>query len=154
MVGFESDQTQIGKSFSFNSMFNIGMFDNTTKGIFALLNDECTLPKSSSEKFTYNVCKTWIGHKSFSAPNCSARNRSQQATESFKIRHFSGDVLYSTVCNWNYLSLSCPLSKLFLILDWFRRKKSWQNYRISREVGSRQCWNAWRSKWRKRKHNF
>lgn len=74
------------------------MFDDTSKGIFALLNDECSLPKSSSERFTHNVCKTWIGHKSFSA-NCIAQNRSHKSTDSFKISHFSGDVLYSTVCN-------------------------------------------------------
>lgn len=72
----------------------LDVFDNKTKGIFTLLNDECAFP--STENFANRLKNAWIDDKT---PPISWDIRGRKSKENvFLIRHFTNEVAYSTVC--------------------------------------------------------
>lgn len=73
----------------------LDLFHDKTKGLFTLLNDECTLQKPSIGNFESNLKNAW--EKNMIAP-ISWDIRGQKTTGNiFLIRHFTNDVIYSTV---------------------------------------------------------
>lgn len=74
--------------------FKLEIFDHTSGGILALLNDECLLPNSSTERFVEKLRNFWNEHRTFV---WSKQSSVRPPTYHFTIRHFSGDVTYSTV---------------------------------------------------------
>lgn len=72
----------------------LDVYDNKTKGIFTILNDECAF--SSIENFANKLKNAWLRDKT--SP-ISWDTQSQKSKESvFMIRHFANDVTYTTVC--------------------------------------------------------
>lgn len=72
----------------------LDVFDNKTKGIFTILNDECAFP--SIENFANKLKNAWIKDKTSPISwNICCQKTNQN---DFLIRHFVNDVTYSTVC--------------------------------------------------------
>lgn len=71
-------------------MFSISdLFHNKPKGLFTLLNDECALQRPSMKNFDCNLRNAW--KNDMAAPI-------SWTSDAFAIRHFTNDVIYSTVC--------------------------------------------------------
>lgn len=72
----------------------LDVFDNKIKGIFTLLNDECAF--RSDKSFGNQLKNAW---KKDETSLISWDIRGQKSKENlFLIRHFTNDVIYSTVC--------------------------------------------------------
>lgn len=84
-------------------------FHNKTKGIFTLLNDECTLKTPSIDNFTNSLKNAWREEKS--SPISWNVLGQKSKDNPFLIRHFTNDVVYSTVCNFFYRFVSCGLTQ-------------------------------------------
>lgn len=65
-------------------------------GLFTLLNDQCTIQNPSIEDFTNNLKKAW--QKDKTGPISWKSNGRMSKENIFIIRHFTSDVIYSTVC--------------------------------------------------------
>lgn len=61
-----------------------------------MLNDECMLKKSSVENFSNNLTNAWKTQKS--GPISWNFRAQKENNNIFIIRHFTNDVIYSTVC--------------------------------------------------------
>lgn len=72
------------------------LFDNKAKGVFTLLNDECSLQRPSSDNFENNLKKAW--HEDKIAPIKFRIPGNKSETNIFLVQHFTNDVIYSTVC--------------------------------------------------------
>lgn len=72
-------------------------------GIFALLDDECKVPEPNVENFTYKLRTIWNEDMNVKNPKSCVIDWhvdwSRTSKNSFIIRHFSGDVKYSTMRN-------------------------------------------------------
>lgn len=66
------------------------LIEHKIHGIFAMLDDECKLPKASDEKFAARMYKELASHGRFSA--AAAQKRSSK----FSINHYAGSVEYTT----------------------------------------------------------
>lgn len=67
--------------------FSTDFFDNSSKGLFAILDYECVMHSRSVTSFTQKVVNSW-----------SRKLVNRAATQSeFIISHFAGDVEYATV---------------------------------------------------------
>ena len=67
----------------------LDLIEHRQHGIFALLNDECKLPKASDTKLASRMYAALKDHDRFSASN------TQQRDGTFQIRHYAGPVVYS-----------------------------------------------------------
>lgn len=76
--------------FEFPSLI-LDVFHDKTKGIFPLLNDECTLKTPSTIFFSNSLKNGW---SSFRKPSPISWETKENV---FSIRHFTNDVKYSTV---------------------------------------------------------
>lgn len=76
------------------------VFDNKTKGLFTLLNDECTLQRPSTENFANNLNKAWQNDRL--APIKFRIHGHKSNLNIFLIQHFTNDVIYATVCQQTF----------------------------------------------------
>lgn len=78
--------------------FFLELFDHKLKGIFPILNDECKVREPNVENFTLKLRSSPHNPKLDEA-NSSLRaiNWPRNSKNAFIIRHFAGNVLYSTV---------------------------------------------------------
>ena len=67
----------------------LDLIEHRQNGIFALLNDECKLPKANDQKLASRMYVALKDHDRFSASN------KQQRDGTFEIRHYAGSVIYS-----------------------------------------------------------
>lgn len=98
----------------FGFSYNIDICHNKTRGLFTLLNDECVLQKPSIENFANNLKNAW--QKDAGAPISWNINGKKSPGNVFLIRHFTNDVIYSTVCHWMLLTLLC-YNNWFMIIQ-------------------------------------
>lgn len=70
------------------------MFENTSKGLFKLLDDTCKIQNQNSENFVHHMFASWSNHQILTKP----KPKEIQHNIGFKIRHFAGDVVYNAVC--------------------------------------------------------
>lgn len=75
------------------AFFVLDLFHHESKGIFALLDDECKLLKPTNINFALNLKNKWEKDPVSIMWNASG----QISANIFTIRHFSSDVRYSTV---------------------------------------------------------
>lgn len=84
-------------------MYILDVFHHKSKGIFTLLNDECTLKRPSIENFANRLKNAWKRDES------TPVLWDQKSRENmFLIRHFTNNVTYSMVC-----SMPIYLSEIF-----------------------------------------
>lgn len=81
---------------SLYNIFTIDFFHDKRKGIFTLLNDECALQSPLTANFEINLKNAW--QKDSVAPISLNVGVKISKGNMFLIRHFSNDVVYSTVC--------------------------------------------------------
>lgn len=82
-----------------NATFDIFLSDlfESKYNIFSLLDEETKLPKPSSASFTNNLHSAWKDHSQLSVPRALRSHRTLRDEEGFIIKHFAGDVCYTTV---------------------------------------------------------
>lgn len=80
----------------------IDIFDNKTRGLFVLLNDECLLPSPSIANFVKNLKSAW--HKEKIVPI-------SWNVHGFAVQHFTNDVTYSPVLQRYFLIVHNSLKK-------------------------------------------
>lgn len=68
----------------------LDLIENKASGIFAMLDDECKLPKASDEKFANRMYKAFGANVRFTA------TAAQKRDFKFSINHYAGSVEYST----------------------------------------------------------
>eukprot|EP00040_Diaphanoeca_grandis_P039058 m.258055 g.258055 ORF g.258055 m.258055 type:complete len:1513 (+) comp36042_c0_seq1:104-4642(+) len=75
----------------------IDLAEHRTKGIFALLDESCLLPRASDKMFTINVHTTHLANKHLSKPSFGKENKRRlKGDEAFVVVHFAGPVCYET----------------------------------------------------------
>jgi myosin V len=67
------------------------LLEHKINGIFAMLDDECRLPKSSDEKFASRMYKEYANHGRFSS------SAAQKRSGKFCINHYAGSVEYTVL---------------------------------------------------------
>lgn len=80
----------------------LDIFQNKTKGIFTLLNDECMKKTPTTENFTKSLKNAWNEEKFLPISWRVVGQRSKE--NSFLIRHFTHPVIYSTVSEYLMLA--------------------------------------------------
>lgn len=78
-------------------LFILDVFDHKLKGIYPLLDDECEVRESNVQNFTSKLRDVLNNSLDGTNLNFPAINWLRQTDNSFIIRHFAGDVKYSTV---------------------------------------------------------
>lgn len=79
-------------------MFYLDLFDHKSRGIFSLLNDECKIAQPNVQNFTTNLRSIYENQKSDTIdPNLKAIHWLHSPENAFVIRHFAGNVRYTTV---------------------------------------------------------
>ena len=75
------------------------LIESKGSGIIDLLDEECRLPRGSSEHFTFLVHSSYKNHFRLLLPRQSklSQQRSLRDEEAFIVRHFAGAVCYKTV---------------------------------------------------------
>lgn len=74
------------------------LFDHKSIAIFSLLDDECKIREPSVQNFTYKLrTVSNNNHTVVADPNLRAIKWLHNSENNFIIRHFAGDVRYSTV---------------------------------------------------------
>lgn len=81
----------------FRYLFSIlDLFDNHTSGLFPILNDECSLRNPSTENFDKKLNIAW--KNAVGTPiSWHIPGQKPKKPNSFVIRHFTDDVIYSIV---------------------------------------------------------
>lgn len=73
----------------------LDLFHNKQSGLFTLLNDECTFQNPSTDNFDSKLRSAW--QRNVNTPiSWNTRGRNPKENR-FVIRHFTNDVVYSTV---------------------------------------------------------
>lgn len=70
----------------------LDLFDNKIKGVFAILNDECTYQRPSIENFGTNLKNAYKNDTS--APISWDIHGKKSKENMFVIRHFTNEVIY------------------------------------------------------------
>ena len=97
----------------------ITLVENKRNGIFAILDEQCVVPKANDASFTSSVHMTHSGNNSIELPkyNKEFKGKRLNKEEAFIINHFAGQVLYNTsgFLDKNNDSLHDDLSRLLFI---------------------------------------
>lgn len=76
-------------------LLNLDLFDDSTSGIFRILDDSIRMSAQSTTDFIDNVFSKWKGN-----PNLTRPKSLVSKIEGFVIRHFAGDVYYNVVSSF------------------------------------------------------
>lgn len=148
---FNNDKILGDQSYDIDCLYSVFMqykfiktisdiFDHKKMGIFTLLDSECIMREPSTEKFMDRLVCTWEKHTAFNRTNMSHLKKFQLTKNSFIIRHFAGDVPYSTVC----LNNLCECKYIVFII----KDLSYGRWISSRKIVkvSQVVWKIWLKK--------
>lgn len=76
-------------------LWTLDLFHNKSKGLFTLLNDECALQRPSVENFKNMLKIAW--QRDVAAPISWVIRQKNSNEDVFLIRHFTDNVIYSSV---------------------------------------------------------
>ena len=91
IAAYAAEGIQAGEITFKNNKDLIEMFEQPKTGMWAVLNEECVVPKGTDKGFTEKLLDT---HKKNAEVIATVKGKS--AGEGFCIKHFAGDVTYST----------------------------------------------------------